>query len=138
MPRARGDDETLDAELGRQPSRELLSYGGTVAGANDGHHRHIGKIELALGVEERRVDVRQRRRVARLADGFAPKLSADASSASASSSVQRRMSWDRPPRRDSMGRASMAASAPPNSLMRVRKVAGPTSSLLISLSQLKR
>jgi hypothetical protein len=32
----------------------------------------------------------------------------------------------------------MAASAPPNSLTSARKVVGPTFSLLISLSQLKR
>jgi len=44
----------------------------------------------------------------------------------------------RPPRRDSAGSASMAASAPPNSLIRARNVAGPIFSLLISLSQAKR
>src|SRR5581483_12157477 len=43
-----------------------------------------------------------------------------------------------PPRRDSTGRASMAASAPPNSLTSARKVAGPTFSLRISLSQASR
>jgi hypothetical protein len=48
------------------------------------------------------------------------------------------MSWMRPPRRDSAGSASMAASAPPNSLTRARNVAGPTFSLLISLSQARR
>lgn len=69
---------------------------------------------------------------------LAPMLSAAASSPSASSSLQRRMSWMRPPRRDSAGSASMAASAPPNSLTRARNVAGPTFSLLISLSQARR
>ncbi len=48
------------------------------------------------------------------------------------------MSWALPPRRDSVGSAAMAASAPPNSLTRARKVAGPTFSLRISLSQASR
>jgi hypothetical protein len=41
-------------------------------------------------------------------------------------------------RRDSAGSAAMAASAPPNSLTRARKVAGPTFSLRISRSQASR
>jgi hypothetical protein len=77
------------------------------------------------------------RRIAGLTDSdrLAPKLSASASSASAS--VQRRMS-ERPSRRDRSGRAAMAAAAPPNLLTRARKVAGPTFSLRISLSQASR
>src|SRR6476660_7398807 len=48
------------------------------------------------------------------------------------------MSCAWPPRRESIGKASMAASAPPNSLTSARNVAGPTFSLRIRRSQASR
>src|SRR6185437_6108078 len=48
------------------------------------------------------------------------------------------MSCVRPPRRESIGTASMAASAPPNSLTSAQNVAGPTFSLRIRRSQASR
>lgn len=52
--KTRGDDETLDPQLGGEASGEFLSHGRAVAGAHDGHDGNVGEIELALGVEERR------------------------------------------------------------------------------------
>jgi hypothetical protein len=72
-----------------------------------------------------------------MATRLAPSASAASSSASASASLHSLMKA-RPPRRDKSGSASMAASAPPNSLTSARKVAGPTFSLRISRSQLMR
>ena len=66
----RGDDETLECEIGRDLAREFLSDRRAVAGADDGDDRNVGKIELAFGIEEgwRRIDLRQRGRIARLTD----------------------------------------------------------------------
>ena len=139
--KSRGDDKSFKREAGGDLAGEFLSDGGAVAGADDGDDRNVGELQPAFDEEEgrRRIDLRERRRIARLADRdqACPKLSAASSSASASASVQRRMS-ERPPRRDRSGSAAMAASAPPNSLTRARKVAGPTFSLRISLSQATR
>lgn len=138
----RSDDEALKREIGRELARKFLSDGGAVACADDGDDGNVGEIEPALGVEEGRgrVDLSEGRRIARLPDGDEACAQAFGSFefGLGSASVQRRISWARPPRRDSIGSASMAASAPPNSLTRVRKVSVPTFSLLISLSQLKR
>jgi hypothetical protein len=82
--------------------------------ADDDDDGKGGELGAALDVEKRRgrIDMGERRRIARLAE--CDEICAYAVSASASASVQSPMSWDLPPRRDSAGSAAMAASAPPN------------------------
>ena len=68
MPRA--NDETFKAEIGRDLASEFLSDRRAVARADNGHRRKAGELEIAFDEEERRrrIDMRQCRRVARLAD----------------------------------------------------------------------
>jgi len=67
----RGDDKTLECEIGRDLAGEFLSDGGAVARADNGDDRNVGEFKPAFDVEEgrRRVDLGERRRIARLADG---------------------------------------------------------------------
>jgi hypothetical protein len=66
-----GDDEALKREIGRNLAGEFLSDGGAVARTDDGDDRNVGELQPAFDVEEgrRRIDLGERRRIARLADG---------------------------------------------------------------------
>jgi hypothetical protein len=113
-----------------------------VAGADNGDDGNIGELELAFGVKQRRrrIHLGERGRISRLAEG----------NEACSEAIRRRelgLSFGRGAKADvgasvragkKSGSASIAASAPPNSLTRARKVAGPTFSLLINLSQAMR
>ena len=68
---SRGDDESFEREVGGELAGEFLSDGGAVARADDGDDRHVGELEPAFDEEQgrRRIDLRERRRIARLADG---------------------------------------------------------------------
>jgi len=109
-----------------------------VAGADNGDDGNIGELELAFGVKQRRrrihlgesrADIQARRRQhcseairrCELGLGFGRGAKADVGASVRAGKKS--------------GSASIAASAPPNSLTRARKVAGPTFSLLINLSQ---
>ena len=136
-----GDDETFEAKLGGDLTGEFLPDGRAVARADNGDDRDVGELQPALDVEQRRrrIDLGKRRRIARLADGdqggaepvrrfeFGLGLGfrAEMDVAAAAAPRQQRQSGE-------------AASAPPNSLTRPRKVAGPTFSLRISRSQATR
>ena len=141
--KARCDDEALEAEIGGKTSREFLSDRRAVARADDGDDGNRGEVEIALHVKKRRgsVDFAQApagspaRRWRRAARREPPPRQAPPRLVLAYRVGCRACA---PPRRDSIGTASMAASAPPNSLTSARKVAGPTFSLRIRRSQASR
>ena len=66
----RGDDEAFRPKLACELAGEFLSRRRTVAGADDGDDGNVGEIGAALDVEEGRgrIDMGERRRIARLAE----------------------------------------------------------------------
>ena len=66
----RGDDETFEPEFACKLAREFLSRRGAVARADDGDDGKGGELNAALDLEKRRrrIDMGERRGIARLAE----------------------------------------------------------------------
>jgi hypothetical protein len=102
-----------------EPDRSAASTTTTpsVAGADHGDGRSVGKIEPAFGIEERRrrIDMGERGRIALLTHDHETGPGAVGSfQLGLGLSLGETRIEARPPRRDRAGRASSAASAPPN------------------------